>query len=194
MPKVQKDKVSIVQPPSGIESIRITKKGAPPKYVPFTPKELSVSAKKAFQNSLTMIMAHVADFHMVALTTISKKYGHSIDEMVETIMESSECKSIIQHPVLRDLDSELTAENIPTELQQHPDGIYTDKTETPFYYTPKDENSDEDIIISPSPKKKAVIIKKKSVIAAAFDDSSSDNDQTDKEIIYKTKKLKISKK
>jgi hypothetical protein len=117
MPKTIKDKVTVGHSPTGIESVRISKKGAPPAYIPFTPKELTTSAKKAFKTSLTMLMAHVADFHMVALTTLSKKYGHSVDEMVQTIMESPECNSIVQHPVLRDLETELSPESIPKELQ-----------------------------------------------------------------------------
>jgi hypothetical protein len=223
MPKVEKEKVTIVQQPSGIESIRISKKGAPPQYIPFTPKELSVSAKKAFQTSLTMLMGHIADFHMVALTTLSKKYGHSIDEMVQTVMESPECKSITLHPVLRDLSTDLSETDIPKELQKHPEGNYIDKTETPFYYEVVEENEEAVAAAavaitakSESPKsskskpdskkaatatttkstaKKAV---KKSIVDAAFessDDSDSDNNSnSDTEIIIKTKKLKISKK
>jgi hypothetical protein len=221
MPKVEKEKVTIVQQPSGIESIRISKKGAPPQYIPFTPKELSLSAKKAFQTSLTMLMGHIADFHMVALTTLSKKYGHSIDEMVQTVMESPECKSITLHPVLRDLSSNISETDIPKELQKHPQGNYIDKTQTPFYYEVVEED-DEDITAvavtakSESPKssksksesKKAVTATatttkstakkavKKSIVDAAFessDDSDSDSN-SDTEIIIKTKKLKISKK
>jgi hypothetical protein len=205
MPKVEKEKVTIVQQPSGIESIRISKKGAPPQYIPFTPKELSLSAKKAFQTSLTMLMGHIADFHMVALTTLSKKYGHSIDEMVQTVMESPECKSITLHPVLRDLSSNISETDIPKELQKHPEGNFIDKTQTPFYYEVMDED-DEAVAAaavaitakSESPKsskskpesKKAVTATatttkstakkavKKSIVDAAFessDDSDSDS-------------------
>jgi hypothetical protein len=55
----------------------------------------------AYKASLQLIFAHMADFHMYVLDCISKKYGHTPDELVNTIRESPEWKTLYVHPTLR---------------------------------------------------------------------------------------------
>ena len=55
----------------------------------------------AYKASLQLIFAHMADFHMYVLDCISKKYGHTPDELVSTIRESPEWKTLYVHPTLR---------------------------------------------------------------------------------------------
>jgi hypothetical protein len=117
-----------------IESVRITKKGKLNEYKPYAPEELTASAKKAFSHSLTMIMGHVADFHTVVLHILSKKYGHSVEEMLEAVMEHPDAKNLTRHPILRDLCPDFVEEDIPKELQTHPNGLYVDEPPAPYHY------------------------------------------------------------
>lgn len=55
----------------------------------------------AYKASLQMIFAHMADFHMYVLDCIAKKYGHSSEDLVNTIKESPEWKTLYLHPTLR---------------------------------------------------------------------------------------------
>ena len=55
----------------------------------------------AYKASLQLIFAHMADFHMYVLDCIAKKYGHTPDELVSTIRESPEWKTMYVHPTLR---------------------------------------------------------------------------------------------
>ncbi len=66
-------------------------------------RTLETSADACYKASLEMIFAHVADIHMIILKVLSDKYGHSINEMLGTIMESSEWNNIYLHPVLKSM-------------------------------------------------------------------------------------------
>lgn len=54
----------------------------------------------AYKASLQMIFAHMADFHMYVLDCIAKKYGHTPEDLVNTIKESPEWKTLYVHPTL----------------------------------------------------------------------------------------------
>lgn len=55
----------------------------------------------AYKASLQMIFAHMADFHMYVLDCIAKKYGHTPEDLVNTIRESPEWKTLYVHPTLQ---------------------------------------------------------------------------------------------
>lgn len=61
------------------------------------------SADAAYKASLELIFAHVADIHMTILSILSKEYGHSVEEMLSTVTNHPEWKSIYLHPVLKSL-------------------------------------------------------------------------------------------
>jgi len=61
------------------------------------------SAATAYKASLELIFAHVADIHMLMLKIIADKYGHSVEEMLETVRENEEWNSIYLHPVLKSM-------------------------------------------------------------------------------------------
>lgn len=61
------------------------------------------SADAAYKASLELIFAHVADIHMTILSILSKEYGHSVEEMLTTVTNHSDWKSIYLHPVLKSL-------------------------------------------------------------------------------------------
>ncbi len=64
---------------------------------------MSSSAATAYKASLELIFAHVADIHMLMLKIIAEKYGHSVEDMIETVRENEEWKSIYLHPTLKTL-------------------------------------------------------------------------------------------
>ncbi len=61
------------------------------------------SAATAYKASLELIFAHVADIHMLMLKIIADKYGHSVEDMIETVRENEEWNSIYLHPVLKSM-------------------------------------------------------------------------------------------
>lgn len=61
------------------------------------------SADAAYKASLELIFAHVADIHMTILSILSKEYGHSVEEMLATVTNHPDWKSIYLHPVLKSL-------------------------------------------------------------------------------------------
>lgn len=62
---------------------------------------MSSSAATAYRASLDLIFAHVADIHTLMLKIIADKYGHSIEEMLATVMADPEWKNIYLHPILK---------------------------------------------------------------------------------------------
>ena len=125
-----------------IESVRITKKGVVEQYKPYAPEELNLSARKALNHSITMLMGHVADFHTLVLYILSKKYGHSIEEMLDAVMEHPETKNLTRHPILRDVWCDFTEKDIPKELQTHANGLHIDEPPAPYYYRDAELKSD----------------------------------------------------
>ncbi len=72
-------------------------------HMHYPARTLETSADACYKASLEMIFAHVADIHMIILKVLSDKYGHSIKEMLDTIMTSSEWREIYLHPVLKSM-------------------------------------------------------------------------------------------
>ena len=57
------------------------------------------SPQKAIRSLLHTTLTHVADFQVMILKIISKKYGHSIEELVEAIKEDTTFKeSLLLNP------------------------------------------------------------------------------------------------
>ncbi len=61
------------------------------------------SAAISYKASFELIFAHVADIHMLMLKIIAEKYGHSVEDMIETVRENEEWNSIYLHPVLKSM-------------------------------------------------------------------------------------------
>ncbi len=66
-------------------------------------RTLEKSADECYKASLELIFAHIADIHMVILKILSARYGHSVSDMLKTIMDHDEYKNIYLHPVLKSL-------------------------------------------------------------------------------------------
>ncbi len=64
---------------------------------------MSSSAATAYKASLELMFAHVADIHTLMLKIIATKYGHSVEEMLETVRSDEEWNSIYLHPTLKAL-------------------------------------------------------------------------------------------
>ena len=62
---------------------------------------MSSSAATAYKASLDLIFAHVADIHTLMLKIIADKYGHSVEEMLATVMEAPEWNNMYLHPTLK---------------------------------------------------------------------------------------------
>jgi hypothetical protein len=60
-------------------------------------------ASMAYTASLLMLFQHVADIHMSLLEIIEEKYGHSMDEMVSTVIQHPKWKNMQVNPVIHDL-------------------------------------------------------------------------------------------
>ena len=65
--------------------------------------QMSSDAAFAYRASLDLIFAHVADIHTAMLNIIAAKYGHSVEEMIKTVMECPEWNNLYLHPTLKAL-------------------------------------------------------------------------------------------
>ncbi len=70
-------------------------------HMHFHAQELKDSSLNAYKASLTMLFAHVADIHMVIMKIISRRYGHSVDDMLKVVLEDPEWTSLYLHPTLK---------------------------------------------------------------------------------------------
>lgn len=61
----------------------------------------------AYKASLQLIFAHMADFHMYILDCVARRYGHTRDELVDTIRGSPGWNTLYVHPVLKEFTSNL---------------------------------------------------------------------------------------
>lgn len=79
--------------------------------------EMSSDASVAYKASLELIFAHVADMHTLMLKIIADKYGHSVEDMLATVMNHEEWNDIYLHPVLRSLTYfPVPADNKPMKI------------------------------------------------------------------------------
>jgi hypothetical protein len=72
-------------------------------HMHFHAAAMSSSAATAYKASLELLFAHVADIHTLMLKIIATKYGHSVEEMLATVMEDEEWNSLYLHPTLKAL-------------------------------------------------------------------------------------------
>jgi hypothetical protein len=63
--------------------------------------------KIAYKASLQLIFAHMADFHIYILDCIARRYGHTRDELVDTIRGSPGWNTLYIHPVLKEFTNNL---------------------------------------------------------------------------------------
>ena len=75
---------------NSIEPVYITRDGTRIPYLP----ETIVNARDAYSATLHVLFRHLSDFHLCVVSTISKKYGISEDEIMKTIHESEEFKKL----------------------------------------------------------------------------------------------------
>ncbi len=66
-------------------------------------RALKDDAAVAYKASLSLIFAHITDIHMILLNVLSKHYGHSVEDMLNTVMEDPDWKEIYLHPTLKRL-------------------------------------------------------------------------------------------
>jgi hypothetical protein len=64
-------------------------------------RALKDDAVTAYKASLSLIFAHVADIHMVMLNALSKRYGHSVADMLATVQQDPDWQNIYLHPTLK---------------------------------------------------------------------------------------------
>lgn len=76
--------------------------------------------KIAYKASIQLIFAHVADFHMYILDCIARKYGHTREELVETIREAPGWETMYIHPVLKEFTNNLELSSKRTEPESKP--------------------------------------------------------------------------
>ena len=90
-------------------------------HIHYHAKTMETSADACYKASLELIFAHVADIHMIILKVLSAKYGHSIEEMLNTVTQSPEWKNIYLHPVLKTLVyfENLTTPDEPEKATTH---------------------------------------------------------------------------
>ncbi len=62
---------------------------------------LKDDAAVAYKASLSLIFAHVADTYMIIMNTLSKHYGHSVEEMLEVVRHDPDWNNIYLHPTLK---------------------------------------------------------------------------------------------
>ncbi len=62
---------------------------------------LKEDAATAYKASLSLIFAHVADTYMIMMTALSKRYGHSVEEMLEVVRQDPDWNNIYLHPTLK---------------------------------------------------------------------------------------------
>lgn len=65
-------------------------------------KAFEEDPKLAYKASLTLVMAHVADFHTYILDCIARRYGHTREELVDVIRSAPGWNSMYIHPVLKE--------------------------------------------------------------------------------------------
>ena len=70
--------------------------------IPYKPLNMT-KPHEAFKAVIDVLNAHGADMFHVIIQVIANKYGHSFDEMLETITESPEYINMQIHPLLQSL-------------------------------------------------------------------------------------------
>ena len=70
--------------------------------VPYANRNMT-SPKQAFRAVVDVLNAHSADMFHVIIQVISNKYGHSFDDMLETITNSPEYAALYSDPVIQSL-------------------------------------------------------------------------------------------
>jgi hypothetical protein len=72
-------------------------------YRPFSQQFLKAHPSAAMKAVSNVLMCHVADMFMITMDVMSRKYGHSVEEMINTIKEDAAWKDASLHPVLKSL-------------------------------------------------------------------------------------------
>ncbi len=76
---------------------------------------LKDDAATAYKASLSLIFAHIADIHMIMLNTLSKHYGHSVEEMLEVVRQDPDWNNIYLHPTLKRMVYFEPEQEVPVE-------------------------------------------------------------------------------
>jgi len=72
-------------------------------YRPFSQQFLKAHPSAAMNAVSNVLMCHVADMFMITMDVMSRKYGHSVEEMINTIKEDATWKEASIHPVIKSL-------------------------------------------------------------------------------------------
>lgn len=91
--------------PSQQPAIKIvsTLEGNAADYRPFSQQFLKAHPSPAMKAVSNVLMCHVADMFMIAMDVMSRKYGHSVEEMIDTIRTDEAWTDASLHPVLKSL-------------------------------------------------------------------------------------------
>jgi hypothetical protein len=122
-------------------------------------RALKDDAAIAYKTSLSLIFAHVADIHMVMLNALSKRYGHDVSDMLNTVMEDPDWKNIYLHPVLKRMvyfepqeEKESEAESQPTVVKRSRGRPRKSPPQSP----PQSETESQPVIVKRTRTKKVV--------------------------------------
>jgi len=81
----------------------------------FVPRKIEDS-KSAYAATLHMILKHTADVYLTIVDIIAEKYGHSAEEMTETILAHPKFSEMYTNPMIHDLG--YVESKAPTEEQK----------------------------------------------------------------------------
>ncbi len=125
-------------------------------------RALKDDAKTAYKTSLSLIFAHVADIHIIMLTALSKRYGHSVTDMLNTVMEDPDWKDIYLHPVLKRLvyfEPEKEESTVESEAESQPTVVKRPRgrpRKSPPQSPPQSETESQPVIVKRTRTKKVV--------------------------------------
>jgi hypothetical protein len=72
-------------------------------YRPFSQQFLKAHPSAAMKAVSNVLMCHVADMFMITMDVMSRKYGHSVEEMINTIKDDAAWKDASIHPMIKSL-------------------------------------------------------------------------------------------
>jgi hypothetical protein len=72
-------------------------------YRPFSQQFLKAHPSAAMKAVSNVLMCHVADMFMITMDVMSRKYGHNVEEMINTIKDDAAWKDASIHPMIKSL-------------------------------------------------------------------------------------------
>jgi hypothetical protein len=120
------------------EPVYITRDGTRIPYLP----ETVIIARDAYAATLHVLFRHLADFHLCVVGAISKKYGISEDEIMNTIHESEEFKKLTPDVAITEIYANDTIVTTDTDTPVSNDSVREKKTPKKLVLKKKLEQTD----------------------------------------------------